>query len=130
MSTFSQDDEEWLDVADTEMTGSSETLRSEDSIRSAPKITSHTSTALESPVTKEGILNGGLSISIKPKAAPVGTLPPYVSMRENAYKLLKSGPPIFHADLGGNYHILRDEFNHQIPPEHRQEFNCSAGHAS
>lgn len=71
---------------------------------------------------------GGLTASIKPNTTAVETGPLYASMRENATTLLESGAPIFHADLGGNNHLLRDAFDSQLPPEHRQEFNCAACH--
>jgi hypothetical protein len=80
------------------------------------------------PVLKPGTQNGGFSKTIMSMVSLTETRPLYKSMQETAKKLLESGASIFHADLGRDYHVLRDAFNSGLRPEHLQEFNCTACH--
>ena len=120
MSSHSHNEEEWLDVSHFDVTESFDAAPSVLSIRPA------SSTAISlGPVPKSGMQNGGFSTIMSVKSL-VETLPLYESMQESAKKLLKSNASIFHANLGGDYHVLRDAFNTGLPPEHLQAFNCTA----
>jgi hypothetical protein len=123
MSSHSHNEEEWLEVSHVDVAESSHAAPSVLSIRPA------SSTAISpGPLPKSGIQNGGFSTTTMSVERLIETLPLYQSMQESAKKLLRSEAPIFHANLGYDYHVLRDAFNSGLPPEHLQQFNCTACH--
>ncbi len=118
-----------MDVAGSDVARSINVTQPNLPIRDASHVASVSPRAISiSPVLKAGMPNSGLAKSIKPKATRIECQPCYRAMRETADKLLKSKAPIFHVDLGNDYHLLQYAFDSGLSPKHQQESNCSACH--